>query len=83
MSFSFRLGSKADLIASARGRRLSLLERSASSGKPLEQAEDQRVQLMTSVRGQKLTDESIDSDIFKDMTFCKPLPGCEATALTE
>jgi hypothetical protein len=39
---------------------------------------------MTSVRGQKLSDESIDSEIFKDMTFCQSsYPGYEATKLTE
>jgi hypothetical protein len=39
---------------------------------------------MTSVRGQKLTDEGIDSEIFKDMTFCQYLCyGEEAAALIE
>ena len=40
----------------------------------------QRVQLMTSVRGQTLIDEAVDSDIFKDMTFCTFLAQDDADA---
>jgi hypothetical protein len=59
-----------------------LLERSASVRSTSSQADDQRVQLMTSVRGQRLSDESIDSEIFKDMTFCQYFyPGYDATKL--
>jgi hypothetical protein len=31
----------------------------------------QRVQLMTSVRGQKLSQQDVDSEIFRDVTFCE------------